>query len=56
MTAALSQEFGYGIVLGLGLGFSLIMSFFTFVMKRYMNDDQSDAEQYMQAGRSVKTV
>lgn len=33
--APLSQGFGYGIVIGLGFAFSLVMIFITWALKRY---------------------
>lgn len=33
--APLSQAFGYGIILGLGFAFSLVMIFITWALKRY---------------------
>ena len=32
--APLSQGFGYGIIMGLGLAFSLVMIFITWALKR----------------------
>lgn len=34
-TAPLSQGFGYGIIIGLGFAFSLVMIFITWALKRY---------------------
>lgn len=33
-TAPLSQSFGYGIILGLGFAFALLMIFITWALKR----------------------
>lgn len=34
-TAPLSQAFGYGIIIGLGFAFALVMIFITWALKRY---------------------
>lgn len=50
----LSQGVGYGILLGLGFGFALVMIGVTFALKRYHNEGQS-AEEFNTAGRTVKS-
>lgn len=53
MTAPLSQGYGYGIVVGLGLGFSGVMIFLTWALKRYQREVVT-SEEFNTAGRSVK--
>lgn len=53
-TPPLSQGVGYGILLGLGFGFALIMIGVTFLLKRYHNEGTT-AEEFNTAGRSVKS-
>ncbi|KAJ5719118.1 hypothetical protein N7493_007573 [Penicillium malachiteum] len=53
-TAPLSQGFGYGIILGLGFAFALLMIFITWALKRYQNEVQT-SEMFSTAGRSVKS-
>ncbi|KAJ9488706.1 hypothetical protein VN97_g4578 [Penicillium thymicola] len=53
-TAPLSQSFGYGIILGLGFAFALLMIFITWALKRYQNEVQT-SEMFSTAGRSVKS-
>jgi Na+/proline symporter len=50
----LSQAFGYGIVLGLGLLFALFMITTTFALKRYRGEVQT-SEEFNTAGRTVKS-
>ena len=50
----LSQAVGYGILLGLGFGFALVMIGVTLALKRYHNEGQS-AEESNTAGRTVKS-
>ncbi|KAJ5183414.1 hypothetical protein N7492_001030 [Penicillium capsulatum] len=52
--APLTQGFGYGIILGLGFAFSLVMIFITWALKRYQNEVQT-SEMFSTAGRSVKS-
>ncbi|KAJ6101994.1 hypothetical protein N7486_004421 [Penicillium sp. IBT 16267x] len=52
--APLSQGFGYGIILGLGFAFALLMIFITWALKRYQNEVQT-SEMFSTAGRSVKS-
>lgn len=35
--APLSQGFGYGIIVGLGFAFALVMIFITWALKRYIS-------------------
>lgn len=53
MTAPLSQGYGYGIVVGLGLAFSGLMIFLTWALKRYQKEVVT-SEEFNTAGRSVK--
>ena len=50
----LSQAFGYGIVVGLGLAFALGMILTTWILKRYQNEVQT-SEMFSTAGRTVKS-
>ncbi|KAG9069574.1 hypothetical protein KI688_010478 [Linnemannia hyalina] len=52
--AILSQGFGYGIVLGFGLVFAALMTLITMIQKRFLGE-KIDSEEYMAAGRNVKT-
>ncbi|CAL5872962.1 uncharacterized protein PFLUO_LOCUS7231 [Penicillium psychrofluorescens] len=52
--APLSQAFGYGIILGLGFAFALLMIFITWALKRYQYEVQT-SEMFTTAGRSVKS-
>ncbi|KAJ5758147.1 uncharacterized protein N7511_006841 [Penicillium nucicola] len=53
-TAPLSKAFGYGIILGLGFAFALLMIFITWALRRYQNEVQT-SEMFSTAGRSVKS-
>lgn len=50
----LSQAYGYGIIIGLGLLFALGMILTTWVLKRYNNESQT-SEMFNTAGRTVKS-
>ncbi|KAG2200758.1 hypothetical protein INT47_002802 [Mucor saturninus] len=52
--AILSEGYGYGVVLGFGALFALIMTTITFLCKRYLHEVQT-SEMYMTAQRTVKT-
>ncbi|KAL3463359.1 Sodium:solute symporter family-domain-containing protein [Aspergillus heterothallicus] len=52
--APLSQAFGYGIIVGLGFAFALIMIFITWALKRYQHEVIT-SEMFSTAGRSVKS-
>merc|ERR1719504_486725 len=52
--AALSEGAGYGIVLGFGIGFSLITTLLVYLDKRF-NGTNISSEFFNTAGRSVKT-
>ncbi|KAI7890476.1 Sodium:solute symporter family-domain-containing protein [Mucor mucedo] len=52
--AILSEGNGYGVVLGFGALFALIMTTITFLCKRYLHEVQT-SEMYMTAQRTVKT-
>ncbi|RUP47702.1 Sodium:solute symporter family-domain-containing protein [Jimgerdemannia flammicorona] len=54
MKPVLDQAYGYGIVLGFGAFFAIVMTSITMAQKRYHNEFQS-SEMYMTAHRSVKT-
>lgn len=49
----LSQGYGYGVVVGLGLAFSAVMIFLTWCLKRYQREVVT-SEEFNTAGRSVK--
>ncbi|KAJ0415136.1 Sodium:solute symporter family-domain-containing protein [Aspergillus carlsbadensis] len=49
-----SQGVGYGIVIGLGAVFAILMSLTTFALKKYMSEVQ-DSEMYLTAKRSVRS-
>ncbi|KAF2673037.1 urea active transporter [Microthyrium microscopicum] len=51
---ALTQGFGYGIILGLGAAFALGMIFTTWALKRY-NGELQTSEAFSTAGRTVKS-
>lgn len=50
----LSQGVGYGIVIGLGLAFSLIMVAITYIQKRYTSFDPNKTEEFLSAEKSIK--
>ena len=52
--AALSEGAGYGIVLGFGIGFSLVTTLLVYLDKRF-NGTNISSEFFNTAGRSVKT-
>ncbi|KAJ0422275.1 Sodium:solute symporter family-domain-containing protein [Aspergillus carlsbadensis] len=52
--APLSQAFGYGIIIGLGFAFALVMIFITWALKRYQHEVIT-SEMFSTAGRSVKS-
>ncbi|KAF9901247.1 hypothetical protein EC991_006375 [Linnemannia zychae] len=54
MSAILSEGLGYGIVLGFGLVFAAVMTLITMIQKRFLGE-KIDSEEYMAAGRNVKT-
>ncbi|KAG5930860.1 hypothetical protein E4U53_002091, partial [Claviceps sorghi] len=51
---ALSQGFGYGIILGVGFGFALFMILLTHILKRFNNEVQT-SEMFNTAGRTMKS-
>lgn len=51
--APLSQGTGYGVLVGAGLGFSVVMVFITWALKRYQREVMS-SEEFSTASRSVK--
>ncbi|QKX53391.1 uncharacterized protein TRUGW13939_00470 [Talaromyces rugulosus] len=53
-TVPLHQSFGYGIVVGLGFAFALLMIFITWALKRYQYEVQT-SEMFSTAGRTVKS-
>ncbi|EXJ82174.1 hypothetical protein A1O1_08243 [Capronia coronata CBS 617.96] len=50
----LSEAFGYGILIGLGIAFALFMIVATWALKRYHNEVQT-SEAFNTAGRTVKS-
>ncbi|KAJ3033959.1 hypothetical protein HDV00_005621 [Rhizophlyctis rosea] len=52
--AILPQATGWAVVLGFGVFFSIIMSIISYLLKRYLGEEQ-DSEMFATAGRSVKT-
>ncbi|KAF3918849.1 hypothetical protein ABW20_dc0102137 [Dactylellina cionopaga] len=52
--AALTQAQGYGIVVGLGLGFAFLIMLISWFLKKYAHEVQT-SEEFNTAGRSVKT-
>ena len=50
----LSQGVGYGIVVGIGIFFSLIMLGITYLQNRYTSYSTKQAEEFSTASRSVK--
>ncbi|PHH59606.1 hypothetical protein CDD81_2818 [Ophiocordyceps australis] len=51
---ALSQGYGYGIILGVGFAFAVFMISLTHILKRFNNEVQT-SEMFNTAGRSVKS-
>lgn len=51
----LPESMGYGIVLGLGLAFSVVMTAITLIMRRYLSESETSSETHMTADRSVQT-
>lgn len=51
----LDQSYGYGIVLGLGIGFGVMMYGEAFLEKRYLHANLESSESYMTGDRAVKT-
>ncbi|SPO31781.1 probable DUR3 - Urea permease [Ustilago trichophora] len=51
----LSQGVGYGIVLGFGLAFALVMLYITRLLYRFNGEDASHFETYSTAGRNIGT-
>ncbi|KAM4065292.1 sodium:solute symporter family protein [Hirsutella rhossiliensis] len=51
---ALSQGYGYGIVLGVGFAFAVFMISLTYILKRFNNEVQT-SEMFNTAGRTVKS-
>jgi urea-proton symporter len=54
MATALPQSYGYGIVVGVGLAFSITMIATTYCLRRYQKEIIT-SEEFSTAGRSVKT-
>ncbi|KAJ3127106.1 hypothetical protein HK098_006803 [Nowakowskiella sp. JEL0407] len=52
--AILSEGIGYGIVIGFGAFFAILMTLLTFAQKRYLGEVQT-SEMFMTAGRTIKT-
>lgn len=53
-SSVLQQGAGYGVVLGIGFGFSLLMVAITWVQQRYTSHRVTDSEEFTSASRSVK--
>lgn len=53
-TPALSQGVAYGLVIGFGIAFALIMNLITWVSRKYLNESK-DTNMLMTAKKSVKT-
>lgn len=53
-TAILSQGVGYGIVIGMGLFFTVLMIGLTWVQQRYTNFKISNIAEFSSASHSVK--
>ncbi|KID89937.1 urea active transporter [Metarhizium guizhouense ARSEF 977] len=51
---ALSQGFGYGIILGVGFAFAIFMVALTHILKRFNNEVQT-SEMFNTAGRTMKS-
>ncbi|TPX65724.1 hypothetical protein SpCBS45565_g04923 [Spizellomyces sp. 'palustris'] len=52
--AVLPQGAGWAVVLGFGIFFSLLITLITYLLKRYMQEEQT-SEMFATAGRSMKT-
>ena len=52
--AILNQGYGYGIVIGFGIFFSLLMSLVSYAVKKFGNEAET-SEQFATAGRTIKT-
>ncbi|KND04472.1 solute:sodium symporter (SSS) family transporter [Spizellomyces punctatus DAOM BR117] len=52
--AVLPQGAGWAVVLGFGVFFSLLITLITYLLKRYMQEEQT-SEMFATAGRSMKT-
>ena len=53
ITPPLSQGWGYGIIVGVGLAFAAAMMGVTYLLRKYAHEDNSNFETYSTAGRSV---
>ena len=53
ITPPLSQGWGYGIIVGVGLAFAAAMMGVTHLLRKYAHEDNSNFETYSTAGRSV---
>jgi len=51
----LGQDMGYGIVVGLGLAFSVVMGVITWISRKYLSESSTSSETYMCADREVRT-
>ena len=49
----LSQGWGYGVILGIGIAFAVAMMGITHLLRKYGHEDNSSFETYTTAGRSV---
>ncbi|WFD25040.1 hypothetical protein MNAN1_000002 [Malassezia nana] len=50
----LSQGWGYGVIIGIGIAFAAVMMGITFLLRKYSHEDNANFETYSTAGRSVK--
>lgn len=49
----LSQGWGYGVIIGIGIAFAIAMMGITHLLRKYSREDNSNFETYSTAGRSV---
>jgi len=49
----LSQGWGYGVIIGIGIAFAVAMMAITYLLRKYSHEDNSNFETYSTAGRSV---
>ena len=47
ITSPLDESYGYGIVLGLGFAFAIVMSAITLIMRRYLAESSTSSETHM---------
>ncbi|WFD36643.1 hypothetical protein MCUN1_003530 [Malassezia cuniculi] len=49
----LSQGWGYGVIIGIGMAFAVVMMGVTHLLRKYAHEDNNSFETYSTAGRSV---